>query len=123
MQLQYAAVVDVVDGGLAGRPNILLDIRPVDKGQINGPGDVGGGEDEHVGKVPDIVQLGQHGVHHAHSVARLRARVLAHRRQALHLVDQHADERARLIDELPDLGEHLLYQLPRLREPLGEEAV
>jgi hypothetical protein len=36
--------------------------------------------------VPDAVQLGEHGVHHAQRVARLSARVFTRCRQALNLV-------------------------------------
>ena len=39
---------DLVDGGLAGVAHVLLDVRTVHEGQVDGPGDVGRGQNENV---------------------------------------------------------------------------
>ena len=35
-----ARVVDLVDGALGRQPDVLLDVRPVHEGQVDGTGDV-----------------------------------------------------------------------------------
>ena len=42
-------------------------------------------------------------------------------RKALHLVDEDADERPRVVHQVLDHLEHLLHQLAGLGEPLAEE--
>jgi hypothetical protein len=39
---------DLMDGAAAWRPYVQLEVRPVHEGEVNGPGDVGGGEDHDV---------------------------------------------------------------------------
>ena len=47
-ELQQRGVEDLVDGGLAGVAHVLLDVRTVHEGQVDGPGDVGRGQNENV---------------------------------------------------------------------------
>ena len=54
---------DLVDGGLAGVAHVLLDVRPVHEGQVDGPGDVGRGQNENVGCIFYAVQLGEKRVY------------------------------------------------------------
>ena len=47
-ELQQRGVEDLVDGGLAGVAHVLLDVRTVHEGQVDGPRDVGRGQNENV---------------------------------------------------------------------------
>ena len=53
-----ARVVDLIDGALGRQANVLLDVRPVHEGQVDGTGDVGSCENQHVREMFDAVDLG-----------------------------------------------------------------
>ena len=59
-QLLNGTQIDLIDSCLSWRSNILLDVCTVNKGQVDGASDVGGGEDEYVGVVLDQSQSGEH---------------------------------------------------------------
>jgi len=124
---------------------LLLDIRSVNKGNVNGTRNVGRGEHKHVRVLFERVQLRQQRVHNSDGVGRVRSASgrLPRGRERLHFVcrspsssrysasgglhtektrprtDQDADECLAIFHELLDLPEQLHYELPALGEPLA----
>ena len=93
---------------------------PVNEGLVNGASEVAGGEDEHVGKPLDPVQLGQQRVHHPHGVRALvaGAGVLPGAGQGLDLVNHEDDKGGGVSQLLLHVVKEPLHQLATLPKPL-----
>ena len=94
-QFLHAGFVDGGDGVSRRRSDELFNIGAIDESEIDGAGQVGGGENKDVGMSFDAIDLRQEGVDDPDGVAGFVAvgRRLTSRRQTFYLVDEKKDER------------------------------
>ena len=107
------------------RSHVRLDVRPVHKRQVDGLRDVRSSEHHRVGPVLQSVHLREQRVDHPDGVRwlRPRRRRLPRGRQRLHLVNQHENQRALVVEQILNLLKQPRHELPALAEPAAEQAV